>query len=40
MIKVLLLKKGAELDLKDKYGQTPLSWVAKNGHEVSSGGCC
>jgi ankyrin repeat protein len=34
MIKVLLLKKGAELDLKHKYGQTLLSWAAKKGHDA------
>ena len=30
----LLLEKGAELETKDKYGQTPLSWAAGNGHEA------
>jgi ankyrin repeat protein len=29
-----LLEKGADLELKDVYGQTPLSWAAENGHEV------
>ncbi|PVH72419.1 hypothetical protein DL98DRAFT_397103, partial [Cadophora sp. DSE1049] len=23
-----------EADSKDKYGQTPLSWAARNGHEA------
>jgi ankyrin repeat protein len=30
----LLLEKGAELESKDKYGRTPLSYVAWNGHEA------
>jgi ankyrin repeat protein len=31
----LLLEKGAELESRDKrWGQTPLSWAAKNGHEA------
>jgi ankyrin repeat protein len=30
----LLLEKGAELESKDKYGQTPLSWAAERGHEA------
>ena len=30
----LLLEKGAELETKDEYGQTPLSWAARNGHEA------
>ncbi|KAF4335972.1 ankyrin repeat-containing protein, partial [Fusarium beomiforme] len=31
----LLLEKGAEIEAKDsKYGQTPLSWAARNGHEA------
>ncbi|RYP54117.1 hypothetical protein DL770_010970 [Monosporascus sp. CRB-9-2] len=30
----LLLDKGPEVDVKDKYGgQTPLSWAARNGHK-------
>jgi ankyrin repeat protein len=30
----LLLEKGAELEAKDNYGQTPLLWAAENGHEA------
>jgi Ankyrin repeats (3 copies) len=30
----ILLEKGAELDSKDRRGQTPLSWAAENGHEA------
>jgi ankyrin repeat protein len=30
----LLLEKGAELELKGNYGQTPLSWAAEKGHEA------
>ena len=30
----LLLEKGAELESKDKYGGTPLSRAAENGHEA------
>ena len=31
----LLLEKGAELESKDnRYGRTPLSWAAANGHEA------
>jgi ankyrin repeat protein len=31
----LLLKSGAELESKDRrYGWTPLSWAAANGHEA------
>jgi ankyrin repeat protein len=30
----LLLEKGAELKTKDSYGQTPLSWSARNRHEA------
>ena len=30
----LLLEKGAELESKDEYGRTPLSWAAENGHEA------
>jgi len=31
----LLLEKGAELESKDdEYGQTPLSWAARGGHEA------
>ncbi|KAH3183452.1 hypothetical protein KXX02_002742, partial [Aspergillus fumigatus] len=29
-----LLEKGADLESKDQYGQTPLSWAAKHGHEA------
>jgi ankyrin repeat protein len=28
------LKKGTELDSKDRRGRTPLSWAAENGHEA------
>ncbi len=31
----LLLEKGAELESKSKYGQTPLSSAAANGHEAA-----
>jgi ankyrin repeat protein len=30
----LLLEKGAEVESKDKYNQTPLSWAAYEGHET------
>ena len=30
----LLLEKGADVESKDSYGQTPLWWAAGNGHEV------
>jgi ankyrin repeat protein len=30
----LLLEKGAELELKDNYGRTPLSLAAETGHEA------
>jgi ankyrin repeat protein len=30
----LLLEQGAELEVKDKGGQMPLSWAAANGHEA------
>jgi ankyrin repeat protein len=30
-----LLKNGHELNAKDSYGQTPLSWAAGNGHEAT-----
>ncbi len=30
----LLLEKGTGLELKDNYGQTPLSSAAENGHEM------
>ena len=30
----LLLEKGADVESKDQYGQTPLSWAAENGHEA------
>jgi ankyrin repeat protein len=30
----LLLERGAELDTKDQYSQTPLSWAAINRHEA------
>jgi ankyrin repeat protein len=30
----LLLEKGAELETKDKSGQTPLSLAAENGREA------
>ncbi|KAH9209727.1 hypothetical protein DL95DRAFT_394123, partial [Leptodontidium sp. 2 PMI_412] len=31
-IVTLLFEKGAELETKDNYGRTPLSWAAINGH--------
>ena len=30
----LLLDKGADIESKDNYGQTPLSWAAERGHEA------
>jgi ankyrin repeat protein len=34
-VKLLLDKDGVDPDSKDnKYGRTPLSWAARNGHEV------
>ena len=30
----LLLEKGADVESKDRYGQTPLSWAAEKGHEA------
>jgi ankyrin repeat protein len=29
----LLLEKGADVESKDIFGKTPLSWAAWNGHE-------
>jgi ankyrin repeat protein len=29
----LLLEKAVDVDSKDSYGRTPLSWAAQNGHE-------
>jgi ankyrin repeat protein len=29
----LLLEKGADLEAKDEFGRTPLSWAAEEGHE-------
>ena len=29
-----LLERGADVECKDTYGQTPLSWAAGNGHEA------
>jgi ankyrin repeat protein len=29
-----LLEKGAELETKDNYGQTPLSWAARHEHKA------
>ncbi|KAH7000722.1 ankyrin repeat-containing domain protein [Ilyonectria destructans] len=29
----LLLEKGADVEAKDEYGRTPLSWAAEDGHE-------
>jgi ankyrin repeat protein len=34
VVRLLLAKKGVDLDSKDEYGQTPLWWAARNGHEV------
>jgi ankyrin repeat protein len=31
---IALLKKGHNLDFKDTYGRTPLSWAAEKGHEA------
>lgn len=31
---ILLLEKGADLEAKDKYGRTPLSWAALDGSEA------
>ena len=30
----VLLEKGASVDPKNRFGQTPLWWAAKNGHEA------
>ena len=30
----LLAKKGANLESKDRYGRTPLSWATKNGRKA------
>ena len=30
----LLLEKGAKVESKDKYGQTPLYWAVGNGHKA------
>ncbi|KAK0761661.1 LOW QUALITY PROTEIN: hypothetical protein N5P37_005643 [Trichoderma harzianum] len=30
----LLVKRGADLEAKDRDGRTPLSWAAENGHEA------
>jgi ankyrin repeat protein len=29
-----LLEKGANVDLEDRYGRTPLSWAVEAGHEA------
>jgi ankyrin repeat protein len=29
-----LLDKGADIDTRDKDGQTPLSWAVENGHDA------
>jgi ankyrin repeat protein len=31
---LLILEKAVDLDSKDNYGRTPLSWAAWNGHEA------
>ena len=31
---IALLKNGHDLDSKDSYGQTPLSWAARKGHKA------
>ena len=33
MVKQLLAEDGVDVDSKEKYGRTPLSWAARNGHE-------
>ena len=30
----LLLEKGADIESKDDYGRTPLSWAAEGGHKA------
>ncbi|KAH0594295.1 hypothetical protein MHUMG1_08134 [Metarhizium humberi] len=30
----LLAERGADIDIRDRHGRTPLSWAAKNGHEA------
>ena len=32
-IVIALFRKRHDLDVKDSYGRTPLSWAAENGHE-------
>jgi ankyrin repeat protein len=34
IVKLLLATEGIDVDLKDKYGRTPLLWAAANGHEA------
>ena len=34
-VMIALLKNKHDLNLKDTYGQTPLSWAADNGHETT-----
>lgn len=34
MVELLLAINSVELDLKDRYGRTPLSWAALSGHKV------
>jgi ankyrin repeat protein len=31
---IALLENGHDLNSKDSYGQTPLSWAVDNGHEA------
>jgi len=35
----LLLEKGADVESKDNYDRTPLSWAAGTGTRLSSAGC-
>ncbi|RYC81153.1 hypothetical protein BFJ63_vAg15952 [Fusarium oxysporum f. sp. narcissi] len=33
IVKLLLATEGVDVNLKDDYGRTPLSWASENGHE-------
>jgi ankyrin repeat protein len=34
VVRQLLAENGVDPDSKDRYGRTPLSWAARNGHEA------
>jgi ankyrin repeat protein len=34
-VRLLLERESVDANFKDKYGRTPLSWTAENGHEAA-----